>query len=383
LIGTAAVPRVQRAPVVSAPSLAIVHDYLTQRGGAERVVLALHEVFPDAPIHTSLFDPSGTFPEFARLAIEPSPLNRVRPLRRHHRLALPLLAPTFTAMEIAADVVVCSSSGWAHGVRTDGRKVVYCYAPARWLYQTDVYLAGRRRAARVAIDVLGPTLRRWDRSAAHSAHVYLTTSTHSRRAIREAYGVDAEVLPPPCEVDVAGSRHEVPDLEPGFILCVSRLASYKHVDAVLAAFDGLPTERIVVVGAGPEAARLRHLAPRNAVFLPRVSDSELRWLYESARAVVAASYEDFGLTPVEGAMFGTPAIVLRFGGYLDTVVDGVTGLFFEQPTPAAIAHAVGRFDAAQLDPDAVRRHAQQFSRRHFAERFRAIVGDHSSFGAGV
>lgn len=369
--------------MASAPRLAIVHDYLTQRGGAERVVLALHEVFPDAPIHTSLFDPGGTFPEFAPLAVKPSPLNRIRPLRRHHRLALPLLAPTFTAMDISADVVVCSSSGWAHGVRTDGRKVVYCYAPAHWLYQTDVYLAGRGRAARVAIDLLGPVLRRWDRSAAQTAHVYLTTSTHSQRAIREAYGVDAEVLPPPCDVDVAGSRHEVPGLEPGYFLCVARLAAYKHVDAVLAAFDGLPTERIVVVGSGPEAARLRHLAPPNAIFLPRVSDGELRWLYERARAVVAASYEDFGLTPVEGAMFGTPAIVLRFGGYLDTVLDGVTGLFFEEPTPAAIAHAVGRFDAAHLTPGAVRQHAQRFSPRHFAERFRAIVGDRSPFGARV
>src|SRR4051812_17705186 len=129
-------------PRMTRTSVAIVHDYLTQRGGAERVVLAMNRAFPDAPIYTSLYDPDGTYPEFATIDVRTAPLNRVPALCRYHRGAFPVLAPTFSAMNIDADVVVCSSSGWAHGVRTAGYKIVYCHAPARWLYQTDRYLAG-------------------------------------------------------------------------------------------------------------------------------------------------------------------------------------------------------------------------------------------------
>ena len=119
------------------PQVAIAHDYLTQRGGAERVVLAMLRAFPGATVHTLLYDPEGTFPEFREAHVVTSPLNRLGPLRRDHRLALPLLAPSFSRLEIAADVVVCSSSGWSHGARVEGRKVVYCHTPARWLYQPD------------------------------------------------------------------------------------------------------------------------------------------------------------------------------------------------------------------------------------------------------
>jgi glycosyltransferase involved in cell wall biosynthesis len=355
--------------------VAIVHDYLTQRGGAERVVLALHDAFPEAPIHTSLFHPEGTFPEFSKLPIQTSKLNHIGVLRRHHRLAMPLLAPTFSSTRIDADVVVCSSSGWAHGVRTAGRKVVYCYAPARWLYQTDAYLAGRGRVARAAMSTMGPALKRWDRRAARSADVYVTISTHSQRLIREIYGIEAEVVNPPCNLDADGAVEEVVDLEPGYFLCVSRLLPYKHIDAVLGAFEQLRSERIVVVGTGPEAARLRRLAPPNAVFLATVTDDELRCLYDRARALVAASFEDFGLTPVEAATFGTPALALRFGGYFDSVVEDVTGLFFDEPTPTAIADAIRRLDAANLDANAIREHGRRFSTERFNDGFRELVTD--------
>ena len=123
-----------------APSIALVHDYLTQRGGAERVALSLTRAFPGAPLHTSLYEPAATFPAFAAVDVRPLPLNRLGPLRRNHRLALPLLAPAFSRLRVDADVVICSSSGWAHGARVTGRKIVYCHTPARWLYQPGRYL---------------------------------------------------------------------------------------------------------------------------------------------------------------------------------------------------------------------------------------------------
>jgi hypothetical protein len=136
-------------PTADRPTVALVHDYLTQRGGAERVVLAMARAFPGAPIHTSVHWPPGTFPEFASLDVRPGTLQRIGPLRRHHRIGLPLYPLAFGRTEIDAEVTLCSSSGWAHGVRTTGAKVVYCHAPARWLYQTDRYL-GASRAGRVA-----------------------------------------------------------------------------------------------------------------------------------------------------------------------------------------------------------------------------------------
>ena len=199
--------RTDHRPRPGSPSVAIVHDYLTQRGGAERVVLLLAETFPDAPIHTSLYHPAGTFPEFAGLDIRTTPLNRIPLLRSQHRLALPVLAPSFSALRVDADVLLCSSSGWAHGTRTHGRKVVYCHAPARWLYQAERYLGPsqvtlghrsieseraapprgdtlRRAAQAIPLRALSRPLRHWDRHAATTAHRYLAISTAVSQAIQ-------------------------------------------------------------------------------------------------------------------------------------------------------------------------------------------------------
>lgn len=359
---------------MSGPPVALVHDYLTQRGGAERVVLAMARAFPDAPLFTTLYDAAGTYPEFADLDVRTSALSRVPWLRNHHRLAFPVLAPTIGRLEVDADVALCSSSGWAHGVRATGRIVVYCHAPARWLYQTDHYTDGKP-LARVAVGALGPALRRWDSSAASRADRYLVNSTVIAAAVRQHYGIDAEVLAPPVMIDTSGVQEPIVGIEPGAFLCVSRLMGYKHVDAVVAAFTEMPDSRLVVVGDGPDAARVRAAAPGNVRILGQVSDAQLRWLYANARALVAAAYEDFGLTPLEAAAFGRPAAVLAAGGYLDTVIDGDTGVLFGEPAPRAIAAAVTTLAAREWDADALRAHAAKFSEAHFADRLRAVVAE--------
>lgn len=360
-------------------SVALVHDYLTQRGGAERVALALTRAFPGATLHTSLYAPEGTFPELRQVLIETTLLNRIPLLRNRHRLALPLLAPAFSAMRVEADVVVCSTSGWAHGIRTDGRKVVYCHTPARWLYQGDRYLGERGTlASRGALAALRRPLRAWDRRAAASAHRYLANSTVVRDRIRAAYGVDAEVVPPPPALGPDGPERTVTGLDAGFALCVSRLQPYKNVGAVAEAFAGLAGERLVIVGRGPEEAALRRQASANITVLGAVDDDELRWLYGACRFVVAASYEDFGLTPLEGAGFGKPAAVLRFGGFLDTVVEGETGVFFDRPEPAEIRRAIARLRAESPDEAGIRAHAARFGEERFALRLRAIVAEEAA-----
>jgi glycosyltransferase involved in cell wall biosynthesis len=353
--------------------LAIAHDYLTQRGGAERVVLAMLKAFPGAPLYTSLYDPHGTFPEFRCVDVRTTPLNHVRALRTNHRLAFPLLAPAMSLIRIDADVVLCSSSGWAHGVATDGRKIVYCHGPARWLYQADRYEERLGKVGRAALIALHPALRAWDTRAARSAGVYLANSRHVATALLELYGAAAEVLPPPPAIIPRGSQRPVEELEPGFFLCVSRLLPYKKVDEVAAAFAHLDAERLVVVGRGPDEARVRAVAGGNVRLLKKVEDDELRWLYANCAAVVTAAYEDFGLTPVEAAAFGKPTVALRFGGFLDTLRENVTGLFFDRPKPDAIAQALLEMRARTWPADVLKQHAARFSEERFVQRLRDVV----------
>jgi glycosyltransferase involved in cell wall biosynthesis len=355
------------------PPVAIVHDYLTQHGGAERVVLSLIRAFPGAPLYTSLYEPATTFPAFADVDVRPSPLNHVSPIRRHHRLALPLLASAFSRLRVDADVVVCSSSGWAHGVPVTGRKIVYCHTPARWLYQPDRYLRGRSALVRAAAGALTSRLVRWDRAAAASAERYLANSSIVADRIRRLYQIEAEVVPPPPALGPDGPVEPIDGIEPGFVLCVSRLLPYKNVDTVVRAFERLPEEQLVVAGDGPDET-LRALAGTNVALLGRVSDERLRWLYRESAALVAASHEDFGLTPLEAAGFGHPSAVLRWGGFLDTVAEGETGMFFDAPTPEAVADAVERLRSHAWDADRIRAQAERFSEARFIERIRTVVG---------
>lgn len=356
-------------------NVALVHDYLTQRGGAERVVLALAAAFPGAPLYTSLYDPDGTFPEFAEVDVRPLSLNAIAPLRRRHRAALPLLAPAFSRLRIQADVAVCSSSGWAHGARVDGRKIVYCHTPARWLYQPDRYLRGRPAPLRLVARGLRRPLLRWDRTAAASADRYLANSSVVAKRIRDAYGIEAEVVPPPPAITPDGDTEAVTGVEPGFVLAVSRLLPYKNLDEIVRAFAELPAERLVLVGSGPLEPQLRRLAGSNVALVGSVSDGQLRWAYANCAGLVAASYEDFGLTPLEAAAFGKPAAVLRWGGFLDTVDDGRTGVFFEHPTAGEVTAAVVALRAASWDAGSIRAHAALFSESRFVERLTRVVSD--------
>jgi glycosyltransferase involved in cell wall biosynthesis len=356
-------------------AVALVHDYLTQRGGAERVVAAMARAFPEAPLYTALFDAGATHAALSDVAVQPLWLNTLPVLRRHHRWAFPLLAPTFSFTTIDAPVTLVSSSGWAHGVRVTGRKVVYCYAPARWLYQRKAYLGGHRRGASIALSVLGPTLKSWDRQAARSADRYMCVSAATQRLVRECYGIEGEILHPPAGLDASGAQTELAWVEPGFLLCVSRLVPYKNVGAVIAAAARLPGTRVVIAGDGPERERLQAEVGSNVAFTGKVSEAQLRWLYAHSAGVVAAGYEDFGLTVLEAAGFGRPVAALRAGGYLETVSEGRTGVFFDTLLPDAVAVALGELTQREWSPAVIKQWAARFGEAAFAARLHEVVVD--------
>jgi glycosyltransferase involved in cell wall biosynthesis len=194
-----------------------------------------------------------------------------------------------------------------------------------------------------------------------------------RRQILKHYGIEAEVVPPPHSIDPKGETTPIAGLDSGFFLCVSRLLPYKHVDAAIEAFRSLPGEQLVIVGSGPEERQLKSIAPANVHLLGAVSDAELRWLYANTAGLVAASFEDYGLTPLEAAAFGKPTAALRWGGYLDTVREGETGLFFNHPEPSLIRRTVLELSRGTFPEAALRAHAASYSEERFIARLRAIV----------
>ena len=375
LVGTDA-PRRVESPPVPQPKVALAHDYLSERGGAERVVLSLTRAFPGAPLYTSVHH-REMYADLADVDVRASMLDRFGVLRRRHRAALPMLPTAFGRLHVDADVVVCSSSGWSHGISTDGRKIVYCYNPPRWLYQRDQYVAGKKLYYAAGL-LLDPYLRRWDQRAARSCERYLAISSAVAHRIRAAYGIDAEVLPPPTSLDVRGAREPIDGIEPGFVVCVARLMRYKNVEQVAEAFRYLPHERLVVIGDGGQLAELKAKAPPNVSFTGRVTDDQLRWAYLNSVGLVSAAYEDFGLTPVEAALHGKPSALLHWGGFLDTTIEGVTGVFFDEPAPRLIADAVSRMLRETWSAPKIATTALRYSESGFIDRLRSIVADEAA-----
>jgi glycosyltransferase involved in cell wall biosynthesis len=349
--------------------VAIAHDYLVQYGGAERVVEALHDLWPDAPIFTSIYDANVMPDGFGSMDVRTSFLQNVPGLAGHSKLGLAAYPKAFASLDLRGyDVVVSSSSGWAHGVRTDldALHIVYCHNPARWLYRTESYLAGERAFAAALL----PTLKRWDRRAARRANRYIANSETTRRRIFAAYGRPSTVVHPP----VSTGRFEIG--EPGdYYLCASRLTNYKRIDLAIDACRSLGVP-LVVAGDGPARSRLeRGAAGCDVRFLGRVSDGELASLLARCRALIVPAEEDFCITAVEAMAAGRPVVGYARGGLVETVLPDRTGVLFASQTLESVADAMLRLDRLDLEPPAIRRHALQFDTSRFKDELVRIVED--------
>jgi glycosyltransferase involved in cell wall biosynthesis len=355
--------------------VAIAHDYLTQRGGAERVTLALLEAFPGAQLITSVYHPEGTYEAFGGCSIQTSWLQRLPLAQRDPRTALPFMPGAWNRLRADdVDVVIASSTGFAHGIQTRAKKIVYCHNPPRWLYQRGDYVMGQPSLVRAGLSVLTPYLRRHDMRAAASADRYIANSTSVARRIKAAYGVDAPVIFPPALMDASASQMRVEGVAPDYFLTVSRPRGYKNTAVACEAVQGRGNARLVVVGGLPPH-------PRGGVWGPAitglrdVSDAQLRWLYANCRALIAPSYEDFGLTPVEAAMFGKPTVALRAGGYLDTVLEGVTGTFADSATTSSVAEAIQALERGRFNPAVLTTHGRLFGLERFVKQMQQQVAD--------
>ena len=356
----ALVPEINRRNALG--RVALAHDYLNQQGGAERVVLELARMFPEAPLYTSLYRPKSTFPDFEDLDVRPSFLDRL-PVDAGFRSLLPMYPAAMGSLgPIDADLLLTSSSGWAHGLRVKagGRVVVYCHNPARWLYGEKYF--GASSARQRLAGALRPWLRRWDHTAALRADAYVANSLTTRARIRACYGIDSAVVHPPVEV-----RRFTPTARGERLLVVSRLLPYKRVDIVVEAATraGLGLD---VVGTGPELSRLEALAGPGVTFHGRADDWTVTKLMQSCRAFCLPGVEDFGITAVEAQAAGKPVIAFGAGGALETVDAGTTGVFFNEPTPEAFLEALRRCDELTMDPHVIATRAYRFSPGAFRVR---------------
>lgn len=356
--------------------VALVHDYLNQYGGAERVLEELHAIWPDAPVYTAIHDP-GRLPErFRDWDIRTSSLDRLPFARRKHQALLFMLPQAFEAFDLDQyDLVISSSSGFAHGVLTGLQTlhICYCHSPPRFLWDYHNYARreGLKGASRMLVENALPRLRTWDRVAADRAHAWIATSRLVRARIAAFYGKSSTIIPPPVQVD----RFDVATQPGSYFLLLMRLVGWKRPDIAIDACSrlGLP---LVVAGDGREMAGLRARAASCVTFVGQVGDADIRRLLSSCRALLLPSEEDFGLTPLEAMAAGRPVVAYGAGGVLDTVIPGRTGMFFMEQTAEALAEALSRFDERDYDPFAIRRHAEQFDSSAFAERMRRFVDDH-------
>jgi glycosyltransferase involved in cell wall biosynthesis len=358
--------------------VAIVHDYLSQFGGAERVVCEMAKIFQDAPIYTSIYFSDLTWPDLQNHRVVTTWLQNVPGSRRHFKALLPLYPLVFNGLGLEEyDLVISSSSSFAKGinVRKGAIHICYCHTPTRFLWSFDDYL-NRQGFSEVTRPLLRPMvhwLQRWDLGAARKPDYFVANSTVVQQRIRRTYGRDARVIHPPVNVERFKVSHHSDD----FYLIVSRLLSYKRIDLAVEAFNrlGLP---LVIVGDGPDRAYLQRIAGCNITFTGYLSDTQVLDYFYRCRAFIFPGEEDFGIAPLEANACGKPVVAYRAGGALDTVDHGKSGLFFDRQVPEALVHAVLASREIPWNPDTIRAHAETFCPDTFRQKMVEFVWEVTS-----
>jgi glycosyltransferase involved in cell wall biosynthesis len=359
-------------------NIALVHDYLNQYGGAERVLEALHALYPEAPVYTSLYDRARMPAWFRTWDVRTSFLQHLPVRLKIARLYFAWYPRAFALFDLRGyDLVLSSSSAFAKGVvpPAEARHVCYCHNPARFLWNTGAYLKSERvgRLAGLLLHPMLAGLRRWDLATNERVDAFIANSGTVCERIRRFYGRESTVIHPPAAV----SSFPLAQGRGAYFLTGGRLVPHKRFDVAVVACTrlGLPLR---VFGAGRDRPRLESLAGPTVQFLGRVSEQDLRTLYRDCRAFLFPSEEDFGISVIEAMACGRPVLAYAAGGALETVMPGQTGGYFERQTSESLAEALAAFRDEEFDPQAIRRHAEQFDVPRFQEQVREFVSSQFS-----
>jgi glycosyltransferase involved in cell wall biosynthesis len=357
------------------PRVAVVHEWLTIPGGSEQVVVELLEMFPQAELFCSIYDPAPWPPTITERPVHASYLNRIPGAKAHYQRLLPLMDRAYRSFDLSGfDLILSSNHAFAKNVRTPpgALHVCYCHTPMRYAWDQD-FLEGEEvgRVARLALPLLLSRLRRQDLRGAAGPDVLVANSRHVAARIERCYGRAAEVVNPPVDV-----QHYlgVPRAPEDFYLVFGRVVPYKRVDLAVAACAslGLPLK---VAGDGRALDAVRAGAPPggSVEFLGRVSERERDELLSGARALLFPGEEDFGIVPVEAQAAGLPVIAYGVGGAAETVLDGRTGVLFEEQSATALAAGIERFEGLRLDAQDARENARRFGRERFRDEMAAVI----------
>jgi glycosyltransferase involved in cell wall biosynthesis len=355
------------------PRVAIAHDWLTIPGGSEQVVLELLEMFPQAELFTSVYDPSPWPPAITERPVRASFLNRVPGAARHYPKLLPLMNRAFRSFDLSGfDLVLSSSHACAKNVRTgpETLHVCYCHTPMRYAWE-EGFLAGEEmgRVARLLLPPLLGWLRRQDLAGAAGPDVFVANSRHVADRIARHYGRTAEVVHPPVDVEhFLGLRRAPGD----YYLVFGRVVPYKRVDLAVDACARLG-RKLEVAGSGRALEALRQTGGEGAEFLGKVTDAQRDSLLSGARALLFPGEEDFGIVPVEAQAAGVPVIAYGVGGASESVLDGRTGVLFGEQSVSGLAEAIERFEQLPLDGEVAREHARGFGEDRFRAEFAEVI----------
>jgi glycosyltransferase involved in cell wall biosynthesis len=355
--------------------IALVHDYFTQLGGAENVVEELYLMLPSSKLFTTIALPDRLPRALTKVPITTSWMQHLPFMKKFYRLYFLLYPLGVSSLDVSGfDLVISSSSGYVKGIAVpqDAIHVCYCHTPMRWVWNFDGYSARESMSGplRSVTQALISWLRRWDSSASRQPDHYIANSLVVADRIRKAYGREAKIIHPPVNVDRFAHCDPGDD---GYYLLLSRLVSYKRLDLAIEACTRLKRP-LIVVGSGPYMSKLVSIAGSNVTFTGRVSDAEVERYASRCRALIFPGEEDFGIAPLEVAAAGRPCIAYRAGGAIETVIDGVTGCFFDEQTPESLIECIERFETFEWSSDRLRAQARLFGVEVFAEHFFAFLG---------
>jgi glycosyltransferase involved in cell wall biosynthesis len=363
-----------RTGPVMAMNVALVHDWLNQKGGAEQVLESLASLYPAAPIYTSVYWPQAMPASYGEWDIRTSFMNRLPLVKRHHQPFLPLYPIAFESFDFSGyDLVLSNKSGFCHGVLTgpETLHICYCLTTTRYLWSFEHYAQreGIGRLGRALLQPLLSYLRLWDRLAADRVDHFIAISRAVQGRIARLYRRESTIIHPPVDTEqfcISSGRIE------DYYLIVSRLIPYKRVDLAVQALNQLDRP-LIVVGDGRDRENLERLAGPTVTFAGHLSDEAVSDLLARCRGFIFPGLDDFGIAPVEAMASGRPVIAFAGGGALDTVVEGKTGLFFHEPTPEALAATIRQFETLDFDSSTIRRHAERFSQAVFREKLTTFV----------
>jgi len=353
--------------------IAIVHDWLTNMGGAEQVIINFKEIYKDAPIYTTFYTPSKLDDKLKNIDVRTSFLQGKKEVLDHKKYFpfMPLAFEKFKMKDY--DVILSSCSSCSKGVKKGkyAIHICYCHTPMRYAYEfKNEYIKDMNLIKKMMIEVLLFFMRIWDKKNSKKVDYFIANSSVVKERIKKHYNRDAIVINPPVRCD----KFNISDVDGDYYLVMSRLVGYKRFDLAVEACSKLG-KKLVVIGDGPERQKLEELANENVIFLGRQSDEVVFKYMQECKALLYPGLEDFGIVPVEAQACGRPVICYGAGGVLDSVIDGKTGVYFKNQTVESLMNAIEKFENMNFNKKEIRKHALEFDEKIFQKKIKEFIDE--------